>query len=148
VRLVPDSRDLTDPEAAAVLSGMPKPVQCVAARDGDVLNVHCAPLSTDNLWWYDGIRRAREGVAGSPDESDYERFLRQGDGRIVLVGAGEYVSLTLPEFAAFERDYAFLGRYTVLCGPPAEYGIAEGDELWARWYSGSTSSTEARVVTS
>ncbi len=137
VQVLPHPGHLDYRQAALLVSKEPKPVQCQAKHDGDVLQISCRPLAPDDMWLYDGLRRVREAVPVVRQASDHA--LREKE--ILIVGAGEYVSLKASNFQRLQSEYLFGGKYIVLSGPPVDYGITENGAALARWYSASESET-------
>jgi hypothetical protein len=141
VQILPGSSIITDHEAAVLLANMAKPVRCNAKSIGRILQVACSALPADDAWMVSAKIRARDEDARSLNPSEYESFLRRGEGRIVLLGNDEYVPLDISEFERFERTYVFTGAYSVHSGPAKNFGVPETAGEWVRWYSASQSRT-------
>ena len=95
-----DTERLTADQAAAVLSGLSKPVVCTASKSGDgTLLVDCKPMSTvDEENAYLSAMGAMSQHFGAESERDKERHVQ-------VLGIGEARPFSLATIRQWSREY-------------------------------------------
>jgi hypothetical protein len=119
VRILPDSRLLTDLEAAADLAGRPKPLDCVPSLVEGALAFRAAPPDPG---WVRVLEATSRAEASEPDSQD-----RLGPDAIVLLkGRNEELRLPGPAYGVWRRDYQLPGHSGLGGGPPSEQERSQG----------------------
>ncbi len=112
VRIGGETTLLTDAEAAARLSMLPKPVYCEPRLGEGVLELVCEPVSNDDEHVLRAQRSAIE-VGDLFSASEYSRMRATGNDRVLVVGREEFILVTRADYERMWFDYMLVGYFCV-----------------------------------
>ena len=113
IRILPDSRVLTEFEAIADLAARPKPLECVPSLVEGALAFRAEPPEPG---WVRVLEATNRAEASHPKNQD-----RLGPDAIVLLkGRDEELLLPGPAYRVWRRDYQLPGNSGLGGGPPSD----------------------------
>jgi hypothetical protein len=119
IRILPDSRVLTEVEAAADLAARRKPLECIPSLVDGALAFRAEPPEPG---WVQVLEAANRAEASEPKNQD-----RLGPDAVVLLkGRDEALPLPGPAYRVWRRDYQLPGNSGLGGGPPSDEERSEG----------------------
>jgi len=119
IRILPDSRALTELEAAADLAGRPKPLECIPSLLDGALAFRAEPPEPG---WAQILEATNRAAASEPKSED-----RLGPDAVVLLkGRDEALPLPGPAYHVWRRDYQLPENAGLGGGPPSAEERSEG----------------------
>ncbi len=119
IRILPDSRTLTELEAVADLATRPKPLDCIPTLVDGALAFRAEPPEPGWVRVLDAVSRAEAAELNNED-----RF--GPDAIVLLKGRDEALRLPSPAYRVWRRDYQLPGNAGLGGAAPSDEERAEG----------------------